>query len=277
MRKLTGSALLAFTTLAPGSVRAQAAPAAPQYNVLSVFRETVKPGKAAGHEALESAWAAANVAAKATPMLAVSAMSGAPENWYMSAFPTWADYAKSNKANAENPALAAIEKQYSSQEGEYLSDGRLMLLTFREDLSYGPPADLATTRYFSITRISTRPGHTTEYEDNRKMVKAAHESAHLIDSYSMWQAQAGAPAGTFFLIVARKSLAELDDAGTVHGPAYQAALGGAEGQAKIAAMQASAVISSELNHFAFAPAQSIPLAEWVAADPGFWKPKKKAP
>jgi hypothetical protein len=41
----------------------------------------------------------------------------------------------------------------------------------------------------------------------------------------MWQAASGAPAGTYFIINARKSLAELDEGATIHGPAYMAALG----------------------------------------------------
>lgn len=273
MKQFAGRLTLALTALAPVPLAGQAAPAAPAFNVLTVYRETVKPGKGSAHDAHETAWARAMVAAKApTPYLAMTAMSGAPESWYMSAFPTWADYEKSNKAG-EAPALAAIGKQYSSMEGEYLSDGRLMILTFREDLSYGGPADLPASRYFSVTRISVRPGHNTEYEENRKMVRAAHESAKLAEKYSMWQAASGAPAGTYFLIVARKSLSEIDEGAAIHGAAYQAALGGPEGQKKMSANAAAAILGSQTDHFAFAPQQSVAPAEWVTADPTFWKLK----
>ena len=88
-------------------------------------------------------------------------------------------------------------------------------------------SDLASTRYFSVTRITVRPGHAAEYEENRKLVKAAHESAKLADRYSIWQAASGAPTGTYFMFVARKSLAELDDATLHAGADYLAALGGA--------------------------------------------------
>jgi uncharacterized protein YbdZ (MbtH family) len=228
----------------------------------------------------EGAWARANAAARnPTPFLAISAMSGPPENWYMSAFPTWADYEKANKAG-ESPVLSAISKQYGSQEGDYLTDARGMVLTFRDDLSYGGPADLPASRYFSITRISVRPGHDAEFVENRKMIKAAHENAKLSDKYSIWQASAGAPAGTYFLFVARKSLAEIDQGATIHGAAYQAALGGPEGQKKMAANSAAAIIGSQTDHFAFSPQQSNVPAEWVTADPGYWKlkaPARKTP
>jgi hypothetical protein len=80
--------------------------------------------------------------------------------------------------------------------------------------------------------------------------------------------------------VARKTLAELDSGATIHGAAYQAALGGEEGQKKLAALNASAIISQEVDHFEFTPSQSVPPDEWVTANPGFWKrkaPAKKTP
>ena len=280
MRHRVRLSLLALTTMAPAALTAQGTPAAPVYNVLTVYRETVKPGKNAAHDAHENAWARALAAAKSpTPFLAMTAMSGSPENWYMSAYPTWADYEKANQAS-ESAALAAIGKQFGSQEGEYLSDGRGMVLTFRQDLSYGGPADLAASRYFTVTRVSVRPGHDAEYEESRKLIKAAHESAKLTDKYSVWQATAGAPTGTFFVFVARKSLSEIDEGATIHGDAYRAALGGPEAQKKLAANAAAAIISSQMDHFAFAPQQSMAPAEWVTADPGFWKHKpapKKTP
>lgn len=280
MRHCVRLVTLALGTMAPAALTAQATPAAPAFNVLTVYRETVKPGKGSAHDAHESGWARALAAAKSpTPFLAMTAMSGPSETWYLSAFPTWADYEKSNQAG-ENPALAAIFKQYASQEGEYLSDGRGMVLTFREDLSYGGPADLPASRYFTVTRVSVRPGHDAEFEENRKIIKAAHESAKLTDKFSVWQAAAGAPTGTYFVFIARKSLGEIDDGARIHGEAYRAALGGAEGQKKLAANGAAAVISSQTDHFSFAPAQSLVPAEWVTADPGYWKHKpapKKTP
>jgi len=112
------------------------------------------------------------------------------------------------------------------------------------------------------------------------MVKAAHEAARLSDSYSMWEVVSGAPGGTFLLLVARKSLAELDSGDVIHSPAYLTALGGEPAQKKMAANLASAVVSSEQNNFRFLPQQSIPPAEWVTADPKFWTRKpvaKKVP
>jgi hypothetical protein len=253
---------------------AQAQQAMPAYNVLSIYRETVKPGKGAEHDAHEEAWARAAATAMGknqVPMLAISAMSGVTENWYMNVYPTWADYEKTIAAST--PAMDAVDKQFSMKEGEYLSDGRRMNFRARNDLSYGPDADLAKMRYFSVTRVVVRPGHAAEYEENRKMIKAAHEAAHQSDSYRIWEVVTGAPAGTYLQMVARKSLAELDSGDVIHGPAYSTALGGDAAQKKMAANSATAVVSTEQNTFRFLPQQSVPPAEWVAADPKFWTRK----
>ena len=135
MKKMTRTLSLALGVLVPVALLAQATTVPPTYNVLTVYRETVKPGKSVAHDAHEVAWAGAVIAAKnPTGFLAAKAMSGAPESWYISPFATWADYEKSNKASDDSPALTAIQKRFSAMEGEYLTDGRMMVLTSIPDL-----------------------------------------------------------------------------------------------------------------------------------------------
>jgi hypothetical protein len=270
MRNALRTIAVALAAAAPiAAVHAQ--PAAPMFNVLSIYRETVKAGKGTGHDAHEEAWARASAVAMGknqVPMLAIGAMSGATEIWYLNIFPTWADLEKTNAAST--PAMDAVDRQFSMKEDEYLSDARRMIFRARNDLSYGADADLAKMRYFSVTRVVVRPGHSGEYEENRKMIKAAHEAAHLSDSFRIWEVVTGAPAGTYLQIVARKSLAEIDSGSVIHNAGYMTALGGETAQKKMAANSASAVISTEQNTFRFLPQQSVPPAEWVTADPKFW-------
>ena len=269
MRLVTrGVALLC--AVAPSLLAAQGAQP-PQSNVLQIYREVVKAGKAPAHNALETAWSWAMIQAKApSGFIAASVISGPNEMWYIAAFPTWAEFEKLTDAG-RSPTLSAIDKRFRSQEDEFLSDARGMTLRPRTELSYGGPADLPNMRYLSATRISVRPGHTAEYEEARKMVKAAHEAAKLTDKYSVWEVTSGAPAGTFYQFVARKTLAELDSGATIHGAAYTAALGGDEGQKKLAALTSGAVISSETDVLEFTPSQSVPPAGWVEANPKMWK------
>lgn len=88
--------------------------------MLSVYRETVKPGKNAAHDLNEEAWARALFNARAP--------SGYLANW--------AALEAANRATEASPALMAIGKRYSAMEADLLSDGRAMILTVREDLSY---------------------------------------------------------------------------------------------------------------------------------------------
>jgi hypothetical protein len=253
----------------------------PTTNVLSIYRESVKVGKGPAHDSHETAWAGALVAAKSpNKFIAATALTGPSEIWYIAAYPLWTDYEKANATALSTPGLAAIAKQYVPAESDYLSDARQMTLRPRTELGYGGPADLPNMRYLSVTRVSIRPGHTAEYEEARRMIKAAHEAAHLSDRFSVWEATSGAPAGTFFTFVARKTLAELDSTAAVHGTAYTAAMGGDEGQKKLAALNAGAIISQQTDIFEFTPSQSVPPDEWVTANPGFWKrkaPAKKTP
>ena len=275
MRSYLRALPLALAVTAPAALGAQAAPM-PANNVFTIFRESVKIGKADAHDAHETMWARAMSATKdPSPFIAMKALTGPNEIWYMAAYPTWQEYEKAT--DQTSPAANAVGKQYRPAEAEYLNDARTMVLRPRAELGYGGPADLPNMRYVSVTRISVRPGHTSEYEDARKMVKAAHEAAHLTDRYAMWEVTSGAPAGTFYLMVARKTLAELDSGAVIHGPAYTAALGGEEGQKKLAALTSGAVISSETDQFEFTPSQSVAPKEWIAANPGYWKPKAPAP
>ena len=264
-------ALVLATAVSP-TVLAQAATPPNPYKILQVSRESVKPGKSSAHDKLEAEWARSLSAAKMPyGALAIRSLTGPRETWFMSGFPSYAEYTRLNRAYSAIPALDAVSTRLDPQEGELLSDARGMVLQAREDLSYGAMPNLPQMRYYTITRVSVRPGHVAEFEEVRKLVKQAHETARVADSHAVYQATAGAPSGTFFIIVPRKSLAELDDAEKLHGPDYMAALGGEDGRKKLASMAANYMISSQADHYAFVPSQSIVGANWAKEDPTYWK------
>jgi hypothetical protein len=280
MRPRTPVLVLILSAVAPAVLFGQTGqqPAAtPASTVLTVFRESVKVGKGGAHDDLENAWAAAVAAAKAPPFIAMAAVTGPAETWYLASFTNWSEYEKSTDASNSSPALAAIDKKFRAQEDEYLSDARLMTLRVRPELGYGPPADLANMRYVSVTRISVRPGHNGEFDELRKTITAAHQSAKMTDQYSIWQATNGAPAGTYYLFVSRKSLGEIEEGAALHnGAAYLAALGGPEGQKKLDALAAGAILSQQTDLFEFKPGQSVPPEEWIKANPNMWQRKPPA-
>jgi hypothetical protein len=261
---------LALAVATSPSLGAQAAATPSPYKILTITRESVKPGRGPAHDKLESEWARAQMAAKSTyHFLAIRSITGPRETWFLSGFPSWAEYTRIGKAYDDAPSLVALDARMGPQESEMLSDARSMVLLLRDDLSYGQ-GNLPDMRFFSISRVSVRPGHNAEFVEQRKIVKAAHETAHVADSYSVYEATAGAPAGTFFVFVGRKSMSEIDDAESVHGPAYVAAMGGEEGRKRSAAATANYMISSQTDHYAFLPKQSMVSADWAKSDPSFW-------
>lgn len=273
--RISGSLLsLALVVSAPAALSAQT-PAPP--NILSVFRESVKIGKGAVHDGHETAWARSIVAAKgADPFIAMSSLTGPSEIWYLQVFDNWDAYQKSGDNSRSNAALAAVDKKYRPMEAEYLNDARSMVLRQRPEMSYGGPADLPNMKFVSVTRVSVRPGHNSEYEEARRLINEAHTKAGLVEKWAIYEVTSGAPSGTFYTFYSRPSLGDIDRGPTLHGPAYIAALGGDEGQKKIAALMASSVISQQTDHFAFEPSQSVPPPQWIEANPGFWKPKPMA-
>jgi hypothetical protein len=268
--------LLSLGLLVAAPVALSAQSPAPN-SILTVFRESVRVGKGAAHDAHEDSWARAVTAAKgAEPFVAMSSLTGPNEVWYMQAFPTWDAYQKSTESNRANSAQATVDQKYRPMESEYLSDSRLMILRLRPEMSYGGPADLANMKVVSVSRISVRPGHTSEYEEARRLVNEAHTKAGLNEKWAMYEATSGTPSGTFYIFIARPSLADIDQGAALHGTAYLAALGGDEGQKKVAALMGSSVISQQTDHFAFSPSQSVAPPEWIAANPGFWNHKPVA-
>lgn len=260
---------LAIATALPAVLPAQAV----HMNVLTIGIESVKPGKGGAHDRLEDEWASAYYATKpAYGYLAMKSLSGPPQVWYASLRSSWADYEKSN---VSSPAQDAVSARFRPQESELLSDTRDLILVRIDSLGYGQPRDIAQMRYMSVTRIAVRQGHYDEWAEARMIVKRAHETAHLTDQYSIWRVAAGAPAGTYYLLVAHKSLAELDEGGSIHGPAYQAAIS-AEDRKKMDAAQSSAVAGAQTDQFAFVPSQSVMSPEMTKSDAEYWAHKPAA-
>jgi hypothetical protein len=266
---------LASALVVPAIVTAQApAPA----RVMVIQRELVKPGKGIAHYKLETAWSRALEAAKnPTNFIAMTTMSGANEVWWLTSYASNADWQKMNEASEGSPALTAVFDKYVPLEADLLANSFTMTATMREDLSYSNGTPLPSLRYLNVTRVVVRIGHNDEFVEARKIIKAAHEQAKAADGFAVYQVQSGAPVGTYLIFRGLKSLAELDV--NPHGPAYDAAIGGPEGQKKLNAMLMSYEASSDVTRFQLSQAMSSPSKAWTDADP-FWKPKaaaKKAP
>ena len=217
---------LCFSLLLVTPLVAQQGAPTPPPKVLQIFREEVKPGKGAAHEKVEAGWPRAFAKANSpTHYTAMVSISGPSEAWFAAGFESFAAWEKDQKFNEGNAALQAELNQLSAKDGELLSNLRSIVATYREDLSHRPGFSFPLTRYFSMTIVRIRPGHNLDFEESRKISKAAHEKAGVKDNHSVWQVVSGMPNGTFLIITPMRSLAEMDATVQVHGKDFQYAVG----------------------------------------------------
>lgn len=108
---------------------------------------------------------------------------------------------------------------------DYHTAQRDMLCRLRADLSYNLPAgDRAKMRFMRIETIRVKPGHAEEFEEQRRIITAAHVKAKVDEHMAVYQVVGGAQAGTYIVLIPWTSM---NDANLLpHGGAYQEALGG---------------------------------------------------
>lgn len=251
--------------------------ATPPPAMIQIYREEVKPGKGPAHEKNEAAYVHMMKGAKASPnYTALVTVTGPAEAWFVTRYENYAAWGKDISAMDHNPTLSAESDRINSADGEFLTNSRSIVARYRADLSYRPGVSIPLTRFINISIVRIRPGHNTDFEDARKIIKAAHEKLALKFNYSVYQVQSGMPAGTFFIMYYGKSLADFDAAADIHGQAYQDAIGD-DGRKKLGELASSGTIGSDTMIFSVDPRMSYPDKATIDADPAFWSPKPAAP
>jgi hypothetical protein len=135
-------------------------------------------------------------------------------------------------------------------------------------------ADISHQRYLEISAYHVRPGHDQEWRELVKMVKGAYEKAVPSAHWGAYSQRYGGDGGTYLVLTARKTLAELDR-GFGENKDFAAAMG-ADGMKKLNELVAASIESSQHQLFAFNPHMSYVEDGWIKSDPDFWKPKAAA-
>lgn len=232
--------------------------------ILQIAREDVKAGKAGAHDKYEAQWAAAML--KANVSVTSIGMTSINDNeaWWISGYDSYAQFEK----ETTDPKASAVMAQFMPGDAEYISGSRTIVAQFRPDLSYGVGGSLGGAHGFVVRTIRVRPGHNSEYEEIRKIVKQTVESGNINDVHSAaYQVIAGAPNGTFLLFTAFTSLGERDKPNEAMSAAMR------DSMSKIMDLQSKSIISSEDQILMFNPKWSNPSKDMVAAAPEFWHPK----
>ena len=241
--------------------------------VLQVTREYTKPGKAGMvHDKSESVFVQAMARAKwPTHYLGMTSLSGKERALFFTQYASFEAWEQDNTAVEKNAALSAALDRAGMADGDLLDEIDQGVFIFRDEMSLRPMADLSHMRYLDISVYHVRPGHDGEWNDLVKMVKSAYETAVPTAHWGMYEEVYGGTGGTYIVLTARKTLAEIDRAFAEDDPKFEAAMG-AEGMKRLGELVGTSVDSSEHQLFAFNPHMSYVDEEWIKAD-SFWKPK----
>lgn len=249
---------------------------APIPKVLQITREFTKPGKnGMAHDKTESLFVQAMTRAKwPTHYIGMTSLSGKARALFLTSYDSYAAWEKDTQAVAKNTALTAALERANVADGELLDSVDQGVFIFKEEQSLRPLTDLSHSRYLEISAYQVRSGHSKEWNELVKLVKAAYESGVPSAHWGMFEQRYGGDGGTFLVLTARKSLAELDN-----GPQVEkqfAAAMGEDGMKKLGELVASSIESSRHQLFSFNPAMSYVEESWIKAEPDFWKPKAAA-
>ena len=241
--------------------------------VLQIQREFVKPGKAGMvHDKSESAFVDAMKRAKwPTNYVGMTSLSGKSRALFFTWYESFEAWQKDSDAADKNATLSAALDRAFMNDGELLESTDQGVFYLHEEMSLRPRPDLSQMRYLEISAYRVRPGHDKEWTEAVAMVKAAYEKGVPGSHWGMFQQLYGGEGGTYLVLMAHKSLAEIDQS-FADNKQFMAALG-ADGMAKLSELVAASVESSEHQLFQVNPRMSYVSDEWIKSDPAFWMPK----
>jgi len=246
-----------------------------QPNLITIVREEVKLGHNAAHAAHEAGWPAAYTRAKSPDYyLAMVAMTGPNETWYVTPYASHTTQGESMKREDADPVLTAELRRLSRIDADHLNNLRVVHAVARPDLSHGAFPDLALARFWEITTFRVRPGHEQGFADAAKAYAAAAKRSAPNASWRTYEVLAGLPGPTYLVFGSSQTFGEFDR-GMQEGQAMMQAFTPEE-MAVLQKFGGAGLINTETNRFRLDPGQSYVDAATKAKDPAFWSPPRRA-
>jgi len=265
-------ALCALTLGLGGLAHAQGMPTS-QPGLLTIIREEVKLGRGAEHERIEAGWPAAFEKAKSpATYIALTAMTGMNEVWFVIPSASHAAMAEDMKRDEGDPVLSAELTRLARADADVLDGLRTIQAMARPDLSYGAFPDLAMQRFWEITTFRVRPGHEQEFAAAAAAYGASAKRAAPEVSYRVYEVIAGMPGPTYLIFSTVTGYAGFD-AMLAQGIKTMQGLT-AEEMATLQKFAAEGMINAETNRYRLSAAMSYVDQATKAKDPAFWAPKK---
>jgi len=245
-----------------------------QPNLIQITREEVKTGHNAMHSAYEAGWPAAYAKAKSPNYyLAMVAITGPNEAWYISPYASHAALGESMKRESDDKALSADIDRLQKGDADHINSVRTLHAVARSDLSYGAFPDMGLARFWEVTTFRVRPGFEEAFANVAKAYAAAAKRAAPNMSWRTYEVIAGIPGPTFLVFSSVQSFADFDRGmqdGMAIGKAFTP-----EEQQMMEKFGSSGLINAETQRFRLDPVQSYVDAATKAKDPKFWSPGGK--
>jgi hypothetical protein len=241
----------------------------PKY--LQIIVEYTKPGKGGqAHDKTESAFVQAMTKANfPINYIAFNAMSGKPRAIYLSHFDTFEALEKAMKV-FEGPAAAEFEK-LNVADGELLEDTKSLFFSFVPELSYHTRTDISHGHFLEARIIHVRPGHGKDFSELVKMWIAAEEKVGGADHWGAYRIEYGEQLGSYIFLTSDNSLADIDQSNALESK-FNAVLSESD-RVRMRELREAAIDADRFELYSVNPAQSYVPAEFIKADPDFWKPK----
>ena len=240
-----------------------------QPNMITILREEVKLGHNAMHAAFEAGWPAAYAKAKSPYYyLAMAAMTGSNEVWYVSPYASHAVYGESMKLESADKGLSDEIARLQKGDADHITSLRSMHAVARTDLSYGTFPDMGLARFWEVTTFRVRPGFEEGFANAAKAYAAAAKRAAPNMSWRTYEVVAGIPGPTFLVFSSVVAFADFDKS-----MQQNMELGKAFTPDELATLQKFSVagmINAETQRFRLDPKQSYVDAATKGKDSAFW-------
>jgi hypothetical protein len=246
-------------------------------NVLMIVCEQIKPGKGAAHTDESHRFTLALRKAKSTYGRIGMVPIAGDENEVMYVWP-FESFAEVEKMNADvekwstGPLKADFDAIAPGPEDLHVSQKDIFAI-YRPDLSYRAGFNVAEMRYFTVETFQIRMGQESQFANAAKIYMDTTKKANIDSHYAVFQVVSGGEAGTYLIISAMKSLAEMDKMGA-DMKAFGDAMG-VDGMKSFEKMSGEMFQSISTRTYVFNPKMSYVSPEFAASDkstPSFWNP-----
>jgi hypothetical protein len=237
--------------------------------MINIIREFEKPGHFGAHEAIEARWTALNRANNYPyTYVALSAVSGPNEVWWVTAYDGMAAFGKASTWGSDNPAYTSAVAKIAAEDGEHITNVMSMQAAAMPDASYGAYPDLAKQRVFSVATFTVRPGNEAAFTAMAKQYAALMKAKNIPAAWRAYEVVGGGPGGSILVFSSYPSWDALEAQNKASDAAMAA--GGPEVEALGKGWRES-VVSVNTRYFNVSPRMSLVPKEYMA-DPFWGKP-----